>query len=121
MSDDNKDKGFFDMLDKAVSFYEENRDTIENVVSEGDGVQIDDDGPLKAAVVNEDEAKITVDVGKDNLQDIEIKLNGTTAVLVIGSNTITAEVPEDVIMDDASAELNNGVLNVQIPREGGAS
>lgn len=119
MTDKNNGSDIFDMIDRAVSFYEKNKDTFEGVVDTASDVTIDDDDPLKQALVDEDKAMITVDVGTDEISDIQIALNGTTAEISIGGQTLKADVPADVDMDDASAHLNNGVLEVQIPRTGG--
>jgi len=119
MTDDNKGSDLFDMIDRAVSFYEKNKDTIEGAVGTEDGIKLDDDEPLKQASVTDDEVMITVDVGVDDLENIRLALNGTTAQIVVGGKTITAEVPSDVDMDDPEANLNNGVLEVRIPRVGG--
>lgn len=119
MTDDNKGSDIFDMVDRAVSFYEKNKDTFKSVTDTNDGITIDDEDPLKQAHVTDDEAMITVDVGTDELEDIRLALNGTTVEIGVGDTTITANVPADVDMDDASASLNNGVLEVVIPRTGG--
>lgn len=119
MSDEGKGSDIFDMIDRAVSFYEKNKETFEGVVSGESDVTIDDDEPLKQALVDDDRAIITVDVGTDGIGDIRLALNGTTAEITVGGTTITAEVPPDVNMDDAEAHLNNGILEVEIPRTGG--
>lgn len=119
MTDDNNGSDLFDMIDRAVSFYEKNKKTFQGVVPGDDGITIDDDDPLKQALVDDEKAMITVDVGSEELEDIRLALNGTTAEIGIGSETITAEVPADVDMDSAGAQLNNGVLEVTIPRVNG--
>lgn len=119
MSDDNNGSDIFDMLDRAVSFYEKNKETFQGVVPGDDSVVIDDEEPLKQALVDEDKALITVDVGTDELEDIRLALNGTTAEIGIGDKTVKADVPADVDMDQAKAQLNNGVLEVMVPRVGG--
>lgn len=119
MSDNNNNDGFFEMLDTAVEFYEDNKDTFKGIFDEGSDVTIDGEEPLKQARVDEDMATVAVDVGTNEIEDIRLNLNGTDAVIGIGDKTITAEVPVDVKMDEAEAILNNGILEVKIPREGG--
>lgn len=119
MSDKDRGSDVFDMIDRAVSFYEKNKETFEGVVPGNEGISINDDDPLKQAMVDEDKAMVTVDVGTDELEDIRLALNGTTVEIGIGADTIMADVPADVDMDDASARLNNGILEVEIPRVGG--
>jgi len=119
MTDENKRSDVFDMIDRAVSFYEKNKETFEGVVDNGSDVTIDDEDPLKQALVDDEKAMVTVDVGTDEIGDIRLALNGTTAQITVGGKTIRADVPADVDMDGASAHLNNGVLEVQIPRVGG--
>lgn len=119
MTDDNKGSDVFDMLDRVVSFYEKNKETFQGVVDTGTDVTIDDEDPLKQALVTDGKALITVDVGTDAIQDIRLALNGTTAEIGIGDKTIKVDVPADVNMDEAEAKLNNGVLEVTIPRVGG--
>lgn len=119
MSDDEGGSDVFDMIDRAVSFYEKNKDTFEGVASTGSDVTIDDEDPLKQALVDDDKAIVTVDVGTDAISDIRLALNGTTAQVTVGGTKVTADVPADVDMDKAEAHLNNGVLEVEIPRTGG--
>lgn len=119
MSDKDTGSDVFDMLDRAVSFYEQNKDTFKGVMPNESDVTIDDEDPLKQALVDDNKAMITVDVGTDAIKDIRLALNGTTAAITAGGKTITAEVPADVNMDEANAQLSNGVLEVQIPRTGG--
>ena len=119
MTDKNEGSDLFDMIDRAVSFYEKNKDTFEGVVDNGSDITIDDEDPLKQALVDEEKAMITVDVGTDEISDLRLALNGTTAQITVGGETLKADVPADVDMDNASAHLNNGVLEVQIPRVGG--
>lgn len=119
MSEEGEGSDLFDMVDRAISFYEKNKETFEGVVPNDSSVTIDDEDPLKQALVDDDKAMITVDVGTDEIGDIRLALNGTTAEVKVGGQTITADVPADVDMDSAEAHLNNGVLEVQIPRVGG--
>lgn len=119
MSEDKDKGGLFDALDKAIDVYESNEDTIKEFFGDDNEVTIDGEEPLKQALVEEDKAIITVDVGAGDLQNINIQLEGETAKIKIGGSTVTAKVPEDVNMDDAKATINNGVLEVEIPREGG--
>jgi HSP20 family molecular chaperone IbpA len=119
MTDKDKGSDLFDMIDRGISLYENNKDVVEGIVSGSSDVTIDDEEPLKQAFVDEDKAEITVDVGVDDIKDIRLALNGTEAHITVGGTTITADVPADVIMEDARAELNNGVLKVEIPRRGG--
>ena len=119
MTDNNDKRDIFDMLDKAVDLYEQNKDTIKDIVPRDESITIDGEEPLKQALVDDDKAIITVDIGAKDIQDVRISLEGTKAKVGIAGDSITAEVPSDVNMEDAQAELNNGVLEVVIPREGG--
>jgi len=119
MTDSNKGSDIFDIVDRAVSFYEKNKDTIRGATGMGDSIELDDDDPLKQASVTDEEVMITVDVGVEDLENIRLALNGTTAEIVVGGQTVTANVPSDVDMDSPEANLNNGVLEVRIPRVGG--
>lgn len=119
MSDKEKGSDLFDMIDRGISLYENNKDVVEGIVSGGSDVTIDDEDPLKQALVDDDKVEIIVDVGVNDIKDIRLALNGTEAHITVGGTTITADVPTDVIMENAKAELNNGVLKVEIPRQGG--
>lgn len=119
MTDKDKSNNIFDMLDKAVEFYEQNKDMIEGAVPSSGNVSIGEDDPLKKAMVNDDKVIIIVDVGTDKLEDIRLSLNGTKAEIGIGNDSVMVDVPTDVNMDSASAQLNNGILEVEIPRQGG--
>ncbi len=119
MTDESKGSDIFDMVDRAISLYENNKDALQGVVPDDNNVTIDGEEPLKQALVDDDKALITVDVGTDGISNIRLALNGTTAEVTVGDKTVSADVPSDVNMDDAEAHINNGVLEVEIPRTGG--
>lgn len=119
MTDDNKGTDIFDVLDKATELYNEHKDTLRDVAPETGSVTINDEEPLKQALVDDEKVLVTVDVGEGGVENIRLNLDGTTAKVEVGGKNVTAEVPEDVNMDNASAVMNNGVLEVIIPREGG--
>jgi len=119
MTDKKDGSDLFDMVDRAISLYEQNKNSIQGLTG-GDGdINLGDDDILKQASVTDSAVNITVDVGVEDLEDIRLALNGKEAQITVGGEKITAEVPSDVNMDRASAHLNNGVLEVAIPREGG--
>lgn len=119
MKDNNGDGGILDAVDKIINIYQENKDMVEGVVPSGNSVNIDDQSPLREAIVAEDEVTIVMEVkggGFDN-----IRIDDTEKGILVGMNgkTVEAEVPSDVDIDGAEASLNNGVLEVKLPREGG--
>lgn len=119
MTKDSGERDIFDILDKAVDLYEDNKDVIKDIAPGDESITIDGEEPLKQALVDDDKVIITVDVVGKDIQDVRIALEGTEAKIVIAGDPIKAQVPSDVNMEEAQAELNNGVLEVVIPREGG--
>lgn len=119
MKDNNKDDGFMDMVDKAVNFYQENREMFESLAPDEDTVKIDGKSPLKSATVDDDMVYVTIEVPGDGLDSIRIDEDDDGVIIGMNGENIKAEVPEDVNTDNADASLNNGVLQVKIPREGG--
>lgn len=117
--EEDNDKGFFDMLDTAVDMYEENKDTIKDVLGSEDNIGFTGDDYLKSVIKDDDCVIITVDVGDSGLEDIGLRLNGNTAEIDIGKDTVAVDVPVDVNMKSPEAQLNNGVLEVTLPREKG--
>lgn len=116
MTDRKNNDGIFDMLDKAVNFYEENKDMIQEVAPSGNSVKIDDKSPLREAIVSDDKVMIVVEVKGDGFSNIIIDDTEDGVVVGMNDEKVVAEVPDDVNVDQAGATLNNGVLEVTIPR-----
>lgn len=117
---ENKDgNDIFDMVDKAVDFYKENQDMIKGMVDGEDTIRMDDQSPLKTAIVQEDQVIISVEVKDADFSNVKIDDVDDGVVVGMNGEQVKAEVPEDVDVGDASATLNNGVLEVKIPRKEG--
>lgn len=116
-----KDKGInvFNAIDGLVDLYEDNKDTIKGVVGDDRKHGISEGDVLKQCFVNEDEVAITVEVGGGDISEVDLDISGDSVKLGIGDETITEEVPDDVDTGNAEAFMNNGVLEVTIPRNEG--
>lgn len=119
MSDNSDNNGIIDMIDKAVSLYQENKDMVESVVPDTDTLNIDDQSPLREAIVKDDEVIIVTEVMDDGIENIGIGDTEEGIFIEINGQKIEARVPDDISVDDADANLNNGVLEVNFPRVGG--
>lgn len=116
-----------DGLRKYVAFGEEILDLLQrhkgtiNSVSKGSvgGVDISDtDVPVS---VNRTEEKIVVTVlaNGTGVSEVGFTLDDDILELGFGGKSVTVEVPEDADIDEATADMKNGVLTAEIPREGG--
>lgn len=120
MKDTSNNEGLFDMIDKAINLYNDNKDMIKEVVPDEERLKIDEKSPLREAIVSDDEVIVVVEVKDESLNNIVVDDSPEDGVIVgMNNQTVKAEVPSDVDIDKTEVSLNNGVLEVKIPREGG--
>lgn len=119
MSNDDNRKDIFDGIDTLINLYEDNKGHFEDMFDDGNSIKMDGQSPLKQTHVQDDEVLISVELSDGSLTEVEIMLEDSTIKLAVGDDVITADAPEDVIMEEADATMKNGILTVTIPREGG--
>lgn len=119
MKDGDNNQDVTDMIESAIDFYQQNKDIVESFMPESNSVQIDEKSPLKEAIIQDDEVIIAVETHDEGFSDVLIDETEQGVAVGINGEKIMAKVPEDVSIEDAQANLNNGVLEVKIPRTGG--
>lgn len=119
MRDNDDNNGIIDTIDKVIGLYEENKDMLEGALPSGNSVKIDDKSPLREAIVTDSEVTVVMEVKGEGFENIRVDDTDDGIIVGLNGKTVKAEVPSDVDIDQAEASLNNGVLEVQIPREGG--
>lgn len=119
MKEDNNNNGIFDMVDAAIDFYEDNEDKFRKFIGTNDTVKIDDKSPLKQAHVMDDKVNIAIETGSDGIGEIHLEETEKGLIMGVGNRKVQVEVPSDVDTSKADANLNNGVLDIVIPRTGG--
>lgn len=113
--DNNKDiRNILDLADGIVSFIEENQDTISDAFG-GKGVSLSDRDPLKSIVKEDDIVIVTIET-KDEVDEVGFKRKDGKVRFMINDKSIKVSMPEDARLGDAEAVLNNGVLEVKVPR-----
>lgn len=116
----NKDKidDIFDLVRSGIDLIDEHEDKLNNILnSSQDSIRIDDRSPLTSFQKSEDEVTITVET-KEEFESISISKSGGEVTISLNDKDVVADVPRDVDIKQVDANLNNGVLDVNIPREG---
>lgn len=120
MTRENSDVGdIVDIIETGIDLFEENRDTIEELVGSSNEVKLGQDSPLTSAQMDEDYVYVTVEAKKDDIDGIKVKETEDGVVLGINGDPVSVDAPDDVNTAGVEAQLNNGVLEVKIPRTGG--
>lgn len=118
MKDDDK-PDFVDIIRGAIDVYEENKHLLDGIDSDSNKLDVSEREPLQQVVKSEESVIVTMEVSSSDLDQITLNLEGEKAVIGIGSSTLEVSVPEDAEVGSADATLNNGILEVTIPRNGG--
>lgn len=115
--DDSNNRGIFDIIDKGIDLYERNKDLIKDAAPDGVSNSDIEGNPAKRVDIGSSYAEIVMDVGTDSVDNIGLDFNDGNVEVTVGNEKVKASVPDDVIMDDAEAYLNNGIIEVKIPRD----
>lgn len=122
--DSNSDNIFKDILDLAEagsSFLDENRETINRVVgnvANSARLRVNEMRPLTEVQLTDDKLIVVVEVKEASLDSVDISMKEDEMVVGYGGEKVVVEdVPDDVNLDNGDADLKNGVLTLEIPRE----
>lgn len=102
------------LIDGAMSFIDNNEDKIKRLTGVNE-LNIEDGEPLTDLHKTEDKVLITLEVNED-IDSISIKRDNGHALFKINEKEFRAKMPDDARLEDTVANLNNGVLEAQIPR-----
>lgn len=108
------------MGEEVLDMLQRHKDTI-SAVSSGSvgGVDISDTDIPVTVNRNEEKIVVTVLANGGGVAEVGFTLDDDVLELGFGGKTVTVEVPEDADIDNATADMNNGVLTAEIPRDGG--
>jgi len=109
----------FDLFDSAKAFYEENEDTINEVMKGGKEVSLQKDELLKEVYKEEDKIIIVAETGTMGLSDIDFKFNEEemSMTVTMGGESLKIMMPKDVEPKETEARIKNGTLRAEVPRE----
>lgn len=122
MSDeDNTVDKVIDAADFAIDVIRDNKEHINAAVDALDGGETDIDlsgqEPLREVNMTEGMVEVTSEVKDSGVDSVKVSKEGDDLHVEIGKKTLVAKIPDDIIMEEAEAKYNNGVLTVRIPRE----
>jgi HSP20 family molecular chaperone IbpA len=116
---------FTDLIDSVGEIVEDNKDLI-NKASEfmsgdefGDSeIKISDMENLSEVRSMEDKFVIVAETQLSGMGEIGIEPRGNRLIIGVGEKKIVAKnIPDNLVIGDSDATMNNGVLTVEIPRE----
>lgn len=122
MTDRDKIETFFDIVEDAKELYDENEDKIKNLVNyKGDEntIKLKEGEPTISTEVTDDVLIATIETNQDSIIDFDFLALYEEDRLMIdsGDNEWVLDLSEDAVVDKIDASVNNGVLDIQIPRD----
>lgn len=118
MSDKRNFKDLIEMLEDAMELVEDNEDKINDLFNRGDQKINLKEGVLLSEVQIKDDEVLIMSEAKGDFDSVGISHNNGEFSINMGDEKLIAEVPDDIDAGGTEANLNNGVLEVKIPREG---
>jgi len=122
--DDNTAEKLSDMIDTIANTVEENEDLIDKAMSvmggnsDSNTVSIADMDELSEMRSTDDMVEIVAETKMDGVGSIGITKETERIEIDLGEKTIVAnDVPDGLDVSNAVADLNNGVMTVQVPRK----
>jgi HSP20 family molecular chaperone IbpA len=74
--------------------------------------------PLTEVQLTGEEMLVTVEVADASMDSVNLSADGDElTVMYGGEEVVVEEVPDDVRLEDGEANMNNGVLTLNIPRD----
>jgi len=126
MSDDERGpadlvKDLMELGRRGSKFIDENEDLIRSVVGPVENrtrVRVTDMQPLTEVQLTDKRMLVTVEVTDASMDSVNLSANGDElTVMYGGEEVVVEEVPDDVRLKDGEANMNNGVLTLNIPRD----
>lgn len=123
-SDDDDSGGIDDMIDlveKATELYRDNEDKINEMVGkEGNRMVIEEQESLKTYNVTEEEITVTIETTLAGESQMGLEYDADNNNLIVksgGDDEYIIDLKQnDVDISSIDYEINNGVLNITIPR-----
>lgn len=115
MSERDKLDDIYDLLKTGAELLDEHEDKLKNVMGGSGEVNLTEQAPLKHIEKTDDEVIITVE-GDGGFSSISVMQHDGKVVIEMNEKEVIAEVPDDVNIGETNAQMNNGVLDVTIPR-----
>lgn len=112
-------EALFDMAGDAMDFIEENEERIQNLLGNSNEFSMDEQSPLKEAQKLDDKVIFVAETPGEGISSISTKYyeKQNKLEVEIGGETVTLLIPEDCLPSEAEANISNGVLQLDIPRE----
>ena len=122
MTKDNKKNTFdalFDLFEQAQAFYDENEDTINQVVGGSKSVSLEEGELLQEAYKQDDAVIIVAETKHTDMSDINFQFDEeeVSMTVTMGDENLKVMMPQDVKPQETEARIKNGVLRAEIPRE----
>jgi HSP20 family molecular chaperone IbpA len=112
-------EALFDMANDAMEFIEDNEEKLQKILGNSNEFSMDEQSPLKEAQKLDDKVIFVAETPGDGISSISTKYYEKQNKLEvdIGGDTVTLLIPEDCIPNEAEANISNGILQLDIPRE----
>jgi len=115
--DDSDVSDMIDMLDKALDLVKEHEDKLNGFVGSGVDDTFTVREPLAEAEVKDDRVVVVAEARGQNGSEMSVSFGNGIMKFTLGDKQYEAEVPNDIVEESVSAEINNGVLRVEVERE----
>lgn len=105
-----------ELFDDIMQVVEQNEGKIRKLTGNDGHIDISEQNNLTEVSRHDDRVIITMETTED-FSSIDVEHEDGTYFISMGGQTYAVKVPVDIIPKKTSAELNNGVLTVVIPRD----
>lgn len=114
MSSDDNFRDLFDLAEDVFGLIDENEDRIRSVIG-SNKVQLGEGEMMKELHKSEDEIRIVAET-KEEFSKVNVKKSDGDLFIEFNDKSLMSSVPDDVRIEDSRVLLNNGVLEVTVPR-----
>lgn len=108
---------FLDIVRGAKDFVEENESLINSVFGDSN-VNLSKESHLLKVIKGDDEVRVVSEI-RGGLDGVEIVRKGSVVEIEINGEVATVDMPDDVDIQDIEGDMNNGILDMRFPRNGG--
>lgn len=113
--DSERGESIIDIVDGITQIARENKDLLESFFGDS-GRELSLEEPLTEAHVTDDKVKVVAELRGEKPNEMGVRFEGGEMYMSIGDTTLRARVPDDIVEDSVDAQMNNGVLRIEVDR-----
>ena len=109
-------RDLFEMVEEGMELVEENEEVLRNITGADNRLNLRQQDMLREVKKQDDKILIITETEKE-FDSFELTQSDGSIIIRLDDKDIVVNAPDDCVLEETEATLNNKVLEVSIPRE----